>query len=171
MKKIIPFVLILIVLTACDDSNPVTITTSTSVSESVEVVVPQTNGTPHTTDQTVTEDLSSYITNLSDVTQINIDALTYKFSNASGNSNAVIQNASLTINGVTIAAPTNINITQEATNETVFSISDEAILNQIETLILNSNSVTIQYTSSTLSDEGSITFDVEISIQITATLT
>ena len=170
MKKIISFILVVLFVISCTDNNPITVTASTSVSETVQVAIPQTNGAPHTTNETINEDLSNVIANLGDVTEINIDNLTYKFSNATGNPNAIIQSGSLVINGITVATLSNVNITQEATDETVFSISDENILNQLESLILNNNSVSVQYSSSTLSDEGPITFDVEISIDITATL-
>lgn len=170
MKKLFPYLLSLFFLSSCIDSNPITITVSNTVTESVAVEVPQTNGTPHTTNETVNQDLNEVISNLDDIASINIDGLSYQFKNVTGNSAAVVQSATLMINGITVATHTNLNIAQEATDGTVFTISDESILNQLETLILNNSSVSVQYSSSTLTDAGPITFDVEVTVELTATL-
>ena len=144
MKKFIPFLLSIVLFVGCIDSNPITITVSSSVSETVLVEIPQTNGATHTTNETVNQDLNEVITNLDDVDSLNIDSLSYQFKNTTGNSAAVVQNATLVINGITVATHTNLNISQEAANETVFTISDESVLNQLESLILNNSSVSIQ---------------------------
>ncbi len=170
MKKLFPFLLAVLMFSSCIDSNSITITISNTITETVAVDIPQTNGIPHTTNETVNQNLDDIIVNLDDVDSINIDALSYQFKNVNGNSAAIIQNATLAVNGVTIATHTNLNVSQEATNGTVFTISDEVVLNQLETLILNNSTVTVQYSSSTLSDAGPITFDVEVSVDLTATL-
>ena len=64
----------------------------------------------------------------------------------------------------------NIAVAQEATNETVFTITDTSILDQIESLFLNNDTVNVQWVASVLSNEGVVGFDIEISIEITATL-
>ena len=62
--------------------------------------------------------------------------LSYKFKNVTGNTNAVIESATIVINGNTIATISNVNIALEATNSTVFSITNTAVLDQLETLFL-----------------------------------
>lgn len=170
MKKVIPFVLALCLFTGCIDVDPIVVTTSSTLVESVAIIVPQTNGTAHTTDETVSQDLSDIISNLGDINDITIEEVRYTFKNVIGNPAAVIQNASLVVNGVTIASPSNVNITQEANNATVFTITDPTILDQLANFILTQSAVTLQYTSTTLSDDGSIRFDVEVSVDISATL-
>lgn len=170
MKKFIPLAIIALFIVSCEDSNPITITATTSLEEAIPITIPQTIGTAHSTDVTIDEDLSNIIDNLSDVNSIDITGLSYQFKNVTGNTDAVIQNATLVINGITVATISNININQEANNGTVFSISDEGVLNQLEDIIFNNSLVSINYASSTLSDQGSVSFDLEISIQISATL-
>ncbi len=170
MKKLFPLFLITLLFVTCQDNLPVTITTETSITESIEIQVPQTNGSPHATNEVINENLNNIVANLGEVSELNIDTLSYKFTNANGNPSAEILNATIVINGVNIASISNLNVTQESVNQTVFTISDESILNQIESLFLSTNSISIEYNSSTLSDASLLNFDLEFTLEMTATL-
>ncbi|MFY0628764.1 MAG: hypothetical protein JXR05_00205 [Flavobacteriaceae bacterium] len=170
MKKVFTLLFAIAILSSCESNlDPIEITASTSITESVAVSIPQTTGTPISYDENSTQDLNQLISNLNQVTGINIDALSYKLKNATGNTNAVIQSASVVVNGNTVASISNVNIAQEATAGTVFSITDTAVLDQIESELLSDPTVTLQFMGTALSDDGQIDFAVEFSLNLTVT--
>ncbi|MBL4606166.1 MAG: hypothetical protein JKY02_11050 [Flavobacteriaceae bacterium] len=169
MKKVFTLLFAIALLSSCEDNlEPIEVTASISITESVAVNIPQTTGTPVSYDETATQDLNQLISNLNSVTAININALSYTYTNVTGNTNAVIQSASVVINGFTVASISNVNIGQEA--NTAIAITDTAVLDQIEALLLNDPTVIIQFVGTALSDDGSIDFDVEFSVSLTITL-
>lgn len=171
MKKLIPLLLVVLFITSCEDNEiPVTLTASSDITESVAVSIPQTNGTSVAFDETVTQDLTTIISNFNDVTDIAINSLSYQYKNVTGNTDAVIESAAIKINGNTISSISFVNMAQEANNGTVFSITDEAVLNQLESLFLNNASVDIQFAGTAVSSEGSVDFDIEFSLNLTVTL-
>lgn len=171
MRKIVTLLFVIALVSSCQDNlEPIELTTSTSITESVAVTIEQTSGAPISYDETTTQDLNQVISNLSNVTDINIDLLTYTFKNVSGNTNAVIQSGSIVVNGNTVASISNVNISQQANDVTVFAITDTAVLDQIEAEILNDSNVTIQLSGSALSDDGPIDFEVEFTLNMTVTL-
>lgn len=169
MKKLLSLVFVMALLSSCEDTDAIVITASTSINESVMVDVPQTNGASVAYDETVTQDLNQVVSNFDDITDINIDALSYKFKNVVGNTNAIIESATIVINGNTIATISNVNVAQEATNSTVFAITDTTVLNQLETLFLTNSSVSIQFSGMASSDAGDVSFEIEVSMDLTAT--
>lgn len=142
------------------------VSVNTTITETATFNVAQTNGTPLTLNETINKELSDVVSNFDDVSNITINNLSYKFKNPVGNSAAVIQSATIVINGVSVVNQSNINITQEATNQTVFTITNSNILTQLETLFLNNTSVSIETMTSTISEAGPISFDLEFSLQI-----
>jgi uncharacterized membrane protein len=170
MKKLLTLVFAMILVSSCEDTASIEISTSTSINETVTVAVLQTTGNAVTYDETVTQDLNQLVSNFNDISNINIDALRYKFKNVTGNVNAVIESAIIVINGNTITTITNVNIAQEATNATIFPITDTAVLDQLETLFLNNNSLSIQFSGMVISDAGDVNFEIDVSIDLTATL-
>ena len=169
MKKLLSLVFVMTLLSSCEDTDAIVITASTSINESVMVDVPQTNGASVAYDETVTQDLNQVVSNFDDITDINIDALSYKFKNVVGNTNAIIESATIVINGNTTATISNVNVAQEATNSTVFAITDTTVLNQLETLFLTNSSVSIQFSGMASSDAGDVSFEIEVSMDLTAT--
>ena len=171
MKKLIPLLLAMVLITSCEDNEiPVTLTASSAITESVAVSIPQTNGTSVAYDETVTQDLTAVISNFSDVTDITINSLSYEYKNVTGNTDAVLESATITINGSTISSVSFVNIAQEASNGTVFSITDQAVLDQLESLFLNNASLDIQFAGTAVSNAGSVNFDMEFSVNLTVTL-
>ena len=155
----------LILISSCEES--VEITASTTFVDTVEVSIPQSNGTDVTYDETTTQNLTELVSNYDDITDINIDSLSYTFSNLTGNLNAVITSATVEINEIIVAS--NLNIGQEVTNETVFEITDTALLNQLENTFLTNSSVSIRFYGSASTEEGSVDFNLQVSIGLTAT--
>ena len=94
--------------------------------------------------------------------------MSYSFSNLIGNENASIVSASLKINDFTVSVVSDLNIEQEIDNESVFQITDLNILDQLETSFLNNSSVTLNLSGMAISDEGDVSFEIVISMQLTA---
>lgn len=171
MKKLFPLLFVVVLMTACDiNDNPITLSTTASVVGSIPVSVPQTNGTSVSYTQTVTQDLNDAISDFPSVTEITINSLSYEYKNATGNSDAVIESATMVINGVTVATLSFVNIAQEASNGTVFNITDQAVLNQLETLFLNNSTVSIQFSGTAVSNDGPASFEIEMTIGLTVSL-
>lgn len=67
------------------------------------------------------------ISNFSDVTDITINSLSYEYKNVTGNTDAVIESATIKINGSTIASISSVNMAQEANSGAVFNITDQTV--------------------------------------------
>ncbi len=171
MKKIFPFLLTLVFLASCDvNTDPIELTATSDVNESISVSIPQTNGATVAFNESVTQNLNDIFSNFSDVSNVNINSLSYQYQNVTGNTDAVIESATISVNGTTIATLSNVNMAQEASNGTVFNIDDTAILDQLESLFLSNSSVNIQFSGTAVSEAGSVDFEIELSINLTVTL-
>lgn len=158
MKKLFPLLLIVLMISACEiNSDGTELTATATLNEAMAGSIPQTNGTAVSFNYSANQNL-------------NINSLSYEFQNVTGNTNAVIESATIVINGVTIANLTEVNIAQEASNGTVFQITDTAILDQIEALFLSSSTATIEFSGSAISDEGVVNFEIALEISLTASL-
>lgn len=170
MRKVLLLIIAALVLSSCDiNTEPIELTNTTVVNEIVAVSIPQTSGESVDFNENVDQDLSAIISNFNEINDININSLSYQYQNVSGNTNAVIQSATIVINGTTIATLSDLNINQEASNGTIFEISDVAILDAIEAQFLSNSNANIQFSGSAVSEEGSVDFDIAISINLTVT--
>lgn len=168
MKKILTLIAAVVLISSCEiNSDPIELTASTTIHEPISVNIAQTSGAAAAYDETVAVDLNQIVSNFSQINSVNVDALSYRFQNVTGNTNAVIQSATLVINGITVTSIANVNIAQEANNGSVFTITDQNVLDQLEALFLSTASISIQFTGTVLSDEGSVNFDVRVSVGIT----
>ena len=166
MKKLFPFLLALIVVQSCEE--PVEITETMAVNQSATITINETNGSAVNFNDEIEGDLNQVISNFISINDITIDSLSYSFSNLIGNENVSIVNASIEINGITVAEVSEVNIAQEIDNESVFQITDLNVLDQLETSFLSNSSVTLNLTGMAISDEGDVSFDIGISMQLTA---
>ena len=166
MKKLFPFLLALIVVQSCEE--PVEITETMAINQSATITINETNGSAVNFNDVIEGDLNQVISNFISINDITIDSLSYSFSNLIGNENASIVNASIEINGITVAVVSEVNIAQEIDNESVFQITDLNVLDQLETSFLSNSSVTLNLTGMAISDEGDVSFDIGISMQLTA---
>jgi len=166
MKKLFPFLLALIVVQSCEE--PVEITETMAINQSATITINETNGTAVNFNDVIEGDLNQVISNFISINDITIDSLSYSFSNLIGNENASIINASIEINGITVAVVSEVNIAQEIDNESVFQITDLNVLDQLETSFLNNSSVTLNLSGMAISEEGDVSFDIGISMQLTA---
>ncbi|MDC1167916.1 hypothetical protein OAT36_03280 [Flavobacteriaceae bacterium] len=166
MKKLFPFLLVLFVVQSCEE--PVEITETMVVNQSTIVTINQTNGTSVSFNDVIEGDLNQVVSNFNSITDITIDSLTYSFSNLIGNENASIVSASIEINGITVAVVSDLNIAQEIDNESVFQITDLNVLDQLETSFLNNSSVALNLSGMAISEEGDVSFEIGVSMQLTA---
>lgn len=166
MKKLFPFLLVLFVVQSCEE--PVEITETMVVNQSAIVTINQTSGSSVNFNDVIEGDLNQVVSNFNSITDITIDSLTYSFSNLIGNENASIVSASIEINGITVAVVSDLNIAQEIDNESVFQITDLNVLDQLETSFLNNSSIALSLSGMAISEEGDVSFEIGVSMQLTA---
>ncbi|MDC3345186.1 hypothetical protein OAV59_03405 [Flavobacteriaceae bacterium] len=166
MKNIFTFLFALILIYSCEES--VEITETMVVNQTAIVTINETSGIAVNFNDVIEGDLNQVISNFNSINDITINSLSYSFSNLIGNENASIVNASIEINGITVAVISGINIAQEIDNESVFQITDLNVLDQLETSFLSNSSVTLNLTGMAISEEGDVSFEIGISMQLTA---
>ena len=166
MKKLFPFLLALIVVQSCEE--PVEITETMVVNQSATVTINETNGTAVNFNDVIEGDLNQVISNFNSINDITIDSLSYSFANLNGNENALIVSASIEINGIIVADVSEVNIAQEVENQSLFEITDVNVLEQLETSFLNNSAVTLNLSGMAISEEGDVSFDIVLSMQLTA---
>ena len=171
MKRLITLIFAVVLIVSCDiNTDPIELTATSTINEAIQVSIPQTNGTSVAFNETVTQDLNDVFSNFSDVSNLNINSLSYQYGNVTGNTDAVIESATISINGTTIATLSNVNMAQAANAGTVFSIDDTATLDQLESLFLSNSSANIQFSGTAVSEAGSVDFQIQLSINLTVTL-
>ncbi len=144
------------------------ITETMVVNQSAIVTINETSGIAVNFNDVIEGDLNQAVSNFNSISDITIDSLSYSFSNLIGNENASIVSASLKINDFTVSVVSDLNIAQEIDNESVFQITDLNILDQLETSFLNNSSVTLNLSGMAISDEGDVSFEKAIAMQLTA---
>lgn len=173
MKKVFSLLLIAVFITSCGSLEELLeLNVNNDLTENVDVHIPQTQGTAVNYDKTEIVDLStgSFAEYVGKISAIKINSLTYKIKDFVGNSSGVIQAGSLKFDDIVVDEMTNFNIANAATAGTVFNITDAAVLSQIESTLVNNNSVTLKLTGTVLSDAGDMDFKVEVSMNMTATI-
>ncbi|MDT7831289.1 hypothetical protein RQM59_02800 [Flavobacteriaceae bacterium S356] len=168
MKKIAPILFAVFVLLSCEDNQTtINISTPYTLDESFEVGIPQTGSGQTNFNETSSHDLSQLIANYSDINSVTVNSLTYQFANFSGDTAGVIQTAILTINNVTVATISNVNISQEAANNTIFQITDAAVISQIQNILETTSIVNLQ-ASGTVNSSIPMNFTIDVHLDIEA---
>jgi len=164
MKKLFTLLFTLVFIYSCDESSSVVLQTNSDFGASFPVQIPKTDGTPATYNEMISQNLNQIISNFDNVKSLTITALSYQFLDVSGNTNAVIQNASFKINGIDITTFPDLNPTE--VQENIYTIENQSILNQIKASFLSSDTVSVEYTAEVLSDEGPVNFTVFVGIGV-----
>lgn len=170
MKKIVLLLSVVLAFTSCLDSNPVELTATNAITKDIDVTVAQTNGTPKALNATTTVKLSDVISNVADITDVKINKFTYKFKEFTGNTAGVVQSISLKVNNDVLATGSNIKVSQEADNGTVFHVTDASKLALLENLLKTSTQANLAITGSVLTDAGSMNFKIEVFVNVTVKL-
>lgn len=166
MRKLVSFLFVLTVVLSCEE--PTEITETMVINETATVTIQQTNGTAVSFNDSIEGDLNQVVSNFNSISDITIDSLSYTFANLTGNENASIVSAVIEINGIIVADVSDLNIAQEIENETIFQITDVNILDSLETSFLNDSSVTLNLSGMARSEEGDVTFEIALVMQLTA---
>ena len=135
MKKVFSLVLIAIFITSCGSLEELLeLNVNNDLTESVDVHIPQTQGTAVNYNKTETVDLStgSFAEYVGKISAIKINSLTYKLKEFAGNTAGTIQTGSLKFDNILVDEMTNLNIADAANAGTVFSITDAAVLSQMK---------------------------------------
>ena len=172
MKKTVSALIgLMFIVTSCDIADtPIELSATNEITKTVDVSSPATNGTAFAFDESLSINLSEVISDIGDITSVKINTLSFKFKDFTGNTAGVIQTISLKVNGEVLKAFTDLNVSQEATDATVFSITDSAKLAQLESILENDSTTTIQLAGSVLSDAGVMDFKIEVNINLTTTI-
>jgi hypothetical protein len=173
MKKIFSLLFVVTLITACGSLEELLeLNVNNDLTESIDVHIPQTQGSAVAYDKTETVDLNTgdFAEYVGKISAIKINTLTYKFKEFAGNRSGTVPSGSLKFDNILVAEMTDFNISQAATAGTVFNITDAAVLSQIETALLNNNAATIKLSGSVLSDAGAMDFKVEVFMNMTATI-
>ena len=173
MKKSIYLLLFSLIITSCNSLEQLLeLKVNNDLTESVDAHVPQTGATAvafnlNTTANLNTGDFAQYAGKIS---ALKINTFSFKFKEFSGNNTGTIPTATLKLDDIDLLTLNNINISQSANANTSFNISDATVLSQVETALLNSNSISLKLDGNVLSEAGSMEFKVEISMNMTATI-
>jgi uncharacterized protein YjbI with pentapeptide repeats len=171
-KKIALLLLVVFGAFSCDEVDDLTdIIVDDDFSTEITVSVAEnTDGEPESFAETAIIDLASnqdVQDNLSAIEDVNINSLTYEITNFSGSENATVTEASINFEG-TVIAVSDINLEQSDLDNTVYSIEDSSVLNDIANTLLNGTTVTVSLSGTV--DATPVTFDVVIVVDATVTI-
>lgn len=167
MKKVKIFFasVLFIALSACNITDtPIELQVTNSITKDIAVTVTQTNGTQSLSEST-TVNLSDIVSNVADITDVKINSLTYKFKDFTGNTAGRVETISLKINNSEFATGTDIDPSQQES----FTV-DSSKFAALESILENDSQTTLAVDGSMQSNAGDMSFNIEISIDLTVTL-
>ena len=173
MKKYIHLLFLSLIVSSCGSLDELLeLKVENSLTESISVSVPQTGATA------VAFDLSSTVNlNTGDLAQykdkisaVQINTLTYKFIDFTGNTAGTIPSGTLKFDDVVVGEMTGFNISAAAAAGTIFEITDVAKLNLIASNFVNNSEVSVKLIGTVLSEAGNMDFKVEVFMNLTATI-
>ena len=173
MKKSIYFLLFTIIITSCTSLDQlIELKVNNDLKETIVVIAPQTTATAAAFDLNTTANLNTgdFAQYAGKISALKINTFSFKFIEFSGNDAGTIPNATLKLDDIVLHTLTNVNISQAATANTSFDITDSAILSQVEAALLSNSSITMKLIGELLSEAGVMNFKVEISMNMTATI-
>lgn len=173
MKKSIYLLLFTLILTSCSSLEQLLeLKINNDLTESVNAQVPQTTATAAAFDLNTTANLNTgdFAQYAGKISALKINTFSFKFKDFSGNHAGTIPNATLKLDDIDLLTLSNINISESVSTDSSFGISDAAVLSQVETALLNNNSITLKLVGNVLSEAGPMEFKVEISMNMTATI-
>ncbi len=170
MKNTIKFLILLVITTsffACDKLTDVNF--DTTITERIPVHINQTTGTSTAFNESIILSLDNNDTHdyLNDIKAVEINSLTYKLIQFSGDANGTID-----VQFYIDANPlmqNDIIVKQSVDNLTIFEITDVQELNTIASALKNGHQVTARYQGNALCNNGSMDFKVEISMSVAVT--
>jgi hypothetical protein len=169
MKKLTYYaVFCLLFLTSClSNDSPLNPAVTRNFNEIFSVEIQKTDGKANIFDKSGSFNLSEEISNVDDISSIAVEEIKYQFKNFSGNTEAVAKSLIIKINDIEIASKTDLNINTVVSAGTIYTI-DSTTLSSLENSILSNPNSTYTFSGSVLTDEGIVSFDLEVSIKLKA---
>ena len=171
-KQLVIFLLMTIIVSCGSLLELLELKVDNDLTENIDINIPQTAGVTETFSLSKSIDLRSG--DLADysakITDIKINSFTYKFKDFTGNTAGIIPQGAIKIDNLLVESFTNLNVSQAVNAETIFTISDRVVLNQLENTFLNASATTIVLEGNALTDAGPINFITEFKIKLTATI-
>jgi hypothetical protein len=170
MKKLIYYsAFLMLFLTSCTGTeSPFNPAVTANFDESFSVAIQKTDGKANIFEKTGSFNLDEEISNVDDISTISVEEIKYQFKNFSGNTEAVAKSLLIKINDIEIASKSDLNINSVVNSGTIYNI-DTATLSTLENSILSKTNSTYTVSGSVLSDKGTVSFDIEVSVKLKAT--
>ena len=170
MKKTIKYLAILTILisfTSCETiENLADVTFNTTLTDEIVVHINQTNGpsTPFDMTQTISLDNSDTHDYLSNIEEVNINSLSYKIINFTGDPAGSIE-AEFFVDNVSLLA-NDFTVKTQADASTIFEVTNTTQLNAIAIALKNGQSVIAKYQGTALCDAADMDFTIEVTVGI-----
>lgn len=157
--------ILFIALSACNITDtPVELNVTNSITKDIAVSVNQTNGS-QSLSETTTVNLSDIVSNVGDITEVKINSLSYKFKDFTGNTAGRVESISLKINNSEFATGTDIDPSKQES----FTV-DSSTFADLENILKNDSQTTLAVAGTMQSNAGDMSFNIEITIDLTVTL-
>lgn len=172
--KICAFLFMTTLVFSCDELDKLTeFNVDDNFSTSVNVdITEDSEGLPQSWSESAIIDIgtnSDISDNLNLIQNVSIKSLTYVINNYIGKDDATITEAMLSFNGNSISIE-NINLSSSDTNNTVYTITDAALLNSIGSILAKSSKLTVivsgTVSSTPVKFDVIFTIDTEVTIDI-----
>jgi hypothetical protein len=150
-------------LTEFDITDDITETFTISVSEDSEDM-------PQSFTESITIDLASnqdIQDNISLIEDVMLNSLTYEISNFDGMEGTTVTEASINFSGIMVSVA-DIDLQQSDLDNTVYTLADSSLLNDIAAILQNNTSITATMTGTV--DSSPVTFDVIVTLDVTVTV-
>jgi hypothetical protein len=150
-------------LTEFDITDDITETFTISVSEDSEDM-------PQSFTESITIDLASnqdIQDNISLIEDVMLNSLTYEISNFDGMEGTTVTEASINFSGIMVSVA-DIDLQQSDLDNTVYTLTDSSLLNDIAAILQNNTSITATMTGTV--DSSPVTFDVIVTLDVTVTV-
>jgi len=171
-RKIILLCAVMLTAVACDEideltefdiTDDITETFTISVSEDSEDM-------PQSFTESITIDLASnqdIQDNISLIEDVMLNSLTYEISNFDGMEGTTVTEASINFSGIMVSVA-DIDLQQSDLDNTVYTLTDSSLLNDIAAILQNNTSITATMTGTV--DSSPVTFDVIVTLDVTVTV-
>ena len=172
MKRIVYVCLSLFLLASCEALENIELKAENNLVEILPVRIAQTTNIAESFDFTNTINIHSgdFVQYKDKVTALQVSMMSYRFIGFSGDTTGSILSGNLKLDDVEISKMTDVNVSTAAAEGTVFNVTDVAKLNRLASNFLENSEVLVSLKGAVLSEAASMDFNVEVRIDMIATL-
>lgn len=171
IASLLLYVFVFFVASSCDEVDKLTeFDVNETITQTINVNVPDNQGNPITLDETTEIDLSTLDEvqdNLDLIQSVDVNSISYEISNFNGEPEATISNASITFGSTSISVA-DVNLQEADSNNSVFTIADTGELSAISNALQSSSSINVVLTGDLNSTP--ISFDVILRLDVTVVI-